>query len=1059
MRINATANLIILLFLIAGLAIPQVAAFADGGRPEAGLTGTWHTRWIIMEYGALDTYEFDMILTQSASQVSGTGNAYGWSIAGTLAGTSLTGTWSAASLPANAPHTNGQFKITVDPSGYSFSGIFKGQYHYDWDPRFTVMGQRTSAPPQPTPPNPQPPLVPPTPTPTPTPTPAPMPTPTPTPSPTPISPQPPACNFTGIWDTDFGDLQLTQTGNVLTGVYNYQEGKITGGVTGNTATGTWSESPSFQPPLDAGDFTFTLSSDCKLFTGQWRYGSCDWDGDINGKRVAPPTPTPAPTPAPTPVPTPAGQTGWGGTWDSPYGKMVITVSGNQVTGAYEHSHGRFTGTISGNTLRGVWAEEPSYRPPEESGDMELTLAADAQSFTGRWRYGSSGSWTDNWNGSRSPALKVPGAQGACDWTGTWSFDWDSNLRLTQSGTSVTGTYIRGGKTCYVNGTVSDKTFNGTFTEGSDQGKIQLVISSDCNKFTGQYTHTMEANSGWYYMHDQGVRLSQPQPQPQPNPGPLPNFYPNYNYDWTGVWNTDWGTMQFMQSGTNVSGTYTLDSGKIQGAMTGIQLSGAWSKSPSYTTPKDAGALQLNMSPLGDQFVGRWKYGACPWEGSWNGKLKGADAGPSPSPSPSPSPTPTPSPAPAPTPTPTPGNHNPSASFTITPPSPRTGDTVVAAGQCSDPDGDPLAYSWYFDGAQQAQYANKTFFVQPNVPAGTHTVSLQVSDGKGGTASFQSQISASQPAPPQPTPGTNHPPTAYFYISPQTPATSDTIVVVSQASDQDGDVLSYSWYKDGTPVTEYNNQAYMVWTNPPLGTHIISLQVSDTRGGVTPVQQQVYISQSALPPSAPQPVPPSPAPTPAPTPGANNAPKAYFAINPPQPQAGNDIRVTSQSTDPDGDRLNITWNVDGQAMSQYAGQTSWIWTRPSSGGHVVQLNADDGRGGTDTFSRRVKIPGGPTPVPDNGRKKIKIGPLSCFIATAAYGSETTRELDLLRAFRDRVLLKTGQGKWLVDTYYQMSPPLAGFIADPEHEEVRTFVREQLLDPVITLLKKTENQWNR
>lgn len=94
--------------------------------------------------------------------------------------------------------------------------------------------------------------------------------------------------------------------------------------------------------------------------------------------------------------------------------------------------------------------------------------------------------------------------------------------------------------------------------------------------------------------------------------------------------------------------------------------------------------------------------------------------------------------------------------------------------------------------------------------------------------------------------------------------------------------------------------------------------------------------------------------------------------------------------------------------------------------------------------------------DSTKKKIKIGPLSCFIATAAYGSETAKELDTLRAFRDKVLLRSEPGKWFVNTYYIVSPPLAEYIA--EHEEVRTFVRKGMLDPVVNLLKSTQSLWN-
>lgn len=52
-------------------------------------------------------------------------------------------------------------------------------------------------------------------------------------------------------------------------------------------------------------------------------------------------------------------------------------------------------------IAGTWAEEPACRAPDLAGDMELTLSADGQLFTGRWRPGSAGEWTTNWNGKRA----------------------------------------------------------------------------------------------------------------------------------------------------------------------------------------------------------------------------------------------------------------------------------------------------------------------------------------------------------------------------------------------------------------------------------------------------------------------------------------------------------------------------------------------------------------------------------------------------------------------------------------------------------------------------------
>jgi len=80
---------------------------------------------------------------------------------------------------------------------------------------------------------------------------------------------------------------------------------------------------------------------------------------------------------------------------------------------------------------------------------------------------------------------------------------------------------------------------------------------------------------------------------------------------------------------------------------------------------------------------------------------------------------------------------------------------------------------------------------------------------------------------------------------------------------------------------------------------------------------------------------------------------------------------------------------------------------------------------------------------------------CFIATAAYGTPTAKQIDVLREFRDVALLKSTIGSQFVALYYQLSPPIADFIA--ENELLRTLVRELVVDPIVRVVEATGDIW--
>ena len=87
--------------------------------------------------------------------------------------------------------------------------------------------------------------------------------------------------------------------------------------------------------------------------------------------------------------------------------------------------------------------------------------------------------------------------------------------------------------------------------------------------------------------------------------------------------------------------------------------------------------------------------------------------------------------------------------------------------------------------------------------------------------------------------------------------------------------------------------------------------------------------------------------------------------------------------------------------------------------------------------------------------VATGGAVCFIATAAYGSPSAEQIDVLRDFRDAVLVPSKLGSRLVALYYTLSPPVAEVISD--NGFLRAMVRELLIDPLVWMAEATGDIW--
>ena len=239
----------------------------------------------------------------------------------------------------------------------------------------------------------------------------------------------------------------------------------------------------------------------------------------------------------------------------------------------------------------------------------------------------------------------------------------------------------------------------------------------------------------------------------------------------------------------------------------------------------------------------------------------------------------------------------------------TVDQVVSfdGSGSSDPDSDPLTYSWDFgDG-------NSGTGVSPShtyATGGTFTVILTVDDGNGDTGSDTTTAVIAN---------ANNPPVAN--VGGPYSGTVDQVVSFngSGSSDPDSDPLTYSWdFGDGNSGTGVSPS----YTYATGGTFTVILTVDDGNGDTGSDTTTAVIAN------------------------ANNAPVAHVG----GPYSGTVDQVVSfngsGSSDPDSDPLTYSWDFgDGNSGTG----VSPSHTYATGGTYTVILTVDDGNGdtGSDT----------------------------------------------------------------------------------------------------------------
>jgi outer membrane protein OmpA-like peptidoglycan-associated protein len=186
--------------------------------------------------------------------------------------------------------------------------------------------------------------------------------------------------------------------------------------------------------------------------------------------------------------------------------------------------------------------------------------------------------------------------------------------------------------------------------------------------------------------------------------------------------------------------------------------------------------------------------------------------------------------------PPPPNHPPVAACSVSPTSvyAGSGDSVAVHVNASDPDNDPLTYSYTATGGTVEGTGPEARWNSTGVAVGSYTVEVKVNDGKGGSASCAADIKVEEKP--------NHPPTAALSIERSPILPGERTGVTCNGSDPDNDPLTYSYTTTGGQIVGSGATVQFDATGLKPGSYSVKCAVNDGRGGTAETTGNVEVKE-------------------------------------------------------------------------------------------------------------------------------------------------------------------------------------------------------------------------
>ena len=266
-------------------------------------------------------------------------------------------------------------------------------------------------------------------------------------------------------------------------------------------------------------------------------------------------------------------------------------------------------------------------------------------------------------------------------------------------------------------------------------------------------------------------------------------------------------------------------------------------------------------------------------------------------------------------------------------------------EASDKDSDPLIYSLPSspEGMTIDADTGLISWTPSSTQAGSHSITVKVSDGRGGEAVQDFTITVSE--------AMNNAP--FITSAPITRGKEGQLYEYGIiASDSDSDILTYSLVTSPEGMTIDSAAGKITWipSSTQSGSHAVELTVTDGRGGIAGQKYNITVEEAI-----------------------NNAPKimsSALLVG----QIGQLYTYDVEASDEDNDKLvfSLITFPEGMTINIETGLINWTPSKTQAGSHNVVVEADDGRDGVDRQTFIIKVEAAANNNPEITSKPIATG---------------------------------------------------------------------------------------